>query len=117
MNLTNELDIQSAFVGATIAASSISLMVIHMYKDIITYKSKSKYNVNQIYNLSILSSSIFLIVTIYFYISSYEQLQNEKTQANLDYNMANALSLTAQSIRLNTILKYPESITGIQDII
>ena len=60
MNLTNELDIQSAFVGATIAASSISLIVIHMYKDIITYKSKSKYNVNQIYNLSILSSSIFL---------------------------------------------------------
>ena len=43
MNLTNELDIQSAFVGATIAASSISLIVIHMYKDIITYKSKSKY--------------------------------------------------------------------------
>jgi NADH:ubiquinone oxidoreductase subunit 6 (subunit J) len=117
MNQTNDLDIQTAFVGAVIVASSISIIIIQMYKDIMINKEKSKYTTKQIYNLSILSSSIFLIVTIYFYISSYEQAQENKTQANVNYNLANTLSLTAQSIRFNTILKYPETILGIQDII
>lgn len=117
MNQTKALDIQLAFVGATIVASSLSLIIIDMYKDISINKNHSKYNVKQIYNLSVLSSSIFLIVTIYFYISSYEQVKQDNSQANKNYNMANALSLTAQSIRFNTILKYPESITGSQDII
>ena len=87
-----------------------------MYKDILINKTNSKYNANQIYNLAILSSNIFLIVTIYFYIISFNALENNKTKANENYYFASVLSLTAQSIRVNTVYKYPETITGIQDI-
>jgi hypothetical protein len=31
--------------------------------------------------------------------------------------MASVLSFTAQSIRISTLLKYPESVTGIEDVI
>lgn len=111
------LNIQSAFVGALLVAVSINLFIIQMYKDITINGSSSKYNTKQIYNLAILSSSIFLIVTIYFFISAYEEYENNKSNFNFNYYMANVLSLNAQIIRVTTVLKYPESIIGTQDII
>ena len=116
-NQINNLEIQSIFVGCLIIASSINLLIINMYKDMIINKSSSKYTSKQIYDLAKLVASIFLIVTIYFYIDSYENYSNSNTKANYNYYMAASLSFIAQSIRINTLIKYPDTILGSEDII
>ena len=115
--ILNQLNNQSIFTGALIIAGSINLLIIQMYKDIIVNKTNSKYTRKQIYSLAILVSNIFLIVTIYFLIEAYESYENENTSANFNYYMAAVLSFTAQSIRINTLYKYPETILQTQDII
>ena len=113
----NQLTNQSIFTSALIVASSINLMIIHMYKDILINKDNSKYNRKQIYSLAILVSNIFLIVTIYFLIEAYEAYENSNSTPNYNYYMAAVLSFTAQSIRINTLYKYPETILQTQDIL
>ena len=116
-NQINRLNIQSAFVGALIVAASLNLYIISMYKDLLINKYSSKYTTTQIYKLAKLTASIFLIVTVYFFIESYETYENNQSQENYNYYLANVLSFLAQSIRINTVLKYPETILGSQDII
>lgn len=116
-NQINRLNVQSAFVGALIVAASINLIIISMYKDLIINGSSSKYSTVQIYKLAKLVASIFLIVTIYFLIEAYETYSEDSNQANYNYYIASVLSFTAQSIRINTVFKYPETILGTQDII
>ena len=116
-NELNQLSNQSIFTSALIVASSINLYIIHMYKDILINKTNSKYNRNQIYSLAILASNIFLIVTIYFLIEAYDAYSNNKNTANYNYYLAAVLSFTAQSIRVNTLYKYPETILQTQDIL
>jgi len=116
-NQIDKLNIQAAFVGALIFAASLNLYIITMYKDLLINKSFSKYSTTQIYKLAKLTASIFLIVTIYFFIEAYDAYENDSSQANYNYYLASVLSFVAQSIRLNTVLKYPETILGSQDII
>lgn len=113
----NQLSNQSIFTSALIVASSINLLIIQMYKDIIINKAQSKYSRKQIYSLAILVSNIFLIVTIYFLIEAYEAFNNNENAPNYNYYMASVLSFTAQSIRINTLYKYPETILQTQDIL
>ena len=113
----NQLNNQSIFTSALILAGSINLFIINMYKDILINKENSKYNRKQIYSLAMLVSNIFLIVTIYFLIESYDTYTNEKNKSNYNYYMAAVLSFTAQSIRINTLYKYPQTILNTQDIL
>ena len=112
-----QLNTQIAFTSALVFSISLNIYSTLGYKDIIINGSKSKFTTQKIYKLGLLSASITLIATIYFFILSYEAYENDKTNASFNYYMASVLSLTAQSIRLNTLIKYPESVTGVEDII
>ena len=116
-NTINQLNIQTLFTSALIFASSLNVVIINMYKDILINKKKSKYTTTQIYDLAVFVANIFLVVTIYFLILSYEAYEKNESKANLNYYMAAVLSFAAQSIRINTLYKYPETIIGTQDII
>ena len=116
-NQIETINTQLAFSAALIFASSLNLYITFMYKDILINKNSSKYNEALIYKLALLSANIFLIVTIYFLITSYEDFESNKSIPSYNYYMASILSFTAQSIRINTLIKYPETILGIQDII
>lgn len=111
------LDEQIAFTGAYIFALSINIYAICAYKDIQIKQEKSKYTKNQIYKAGLLASSIALIVTIYFFIVTYEDYENNKVQGVFDFYTASTLSMVAQSIRFNAILKHPNDIIGIEDIV
>ena len=113
----NQLNNQSVFTSAIIVASSINLLIIQMYKDILINKENSRYTRKQLYALAVLVSNIFLIVTIYFLIEAYEAYSNNENIPNYNYYMAAVLSFTAQSIRINTLYKYPETILQTQDIL
>lgn len=113
----NALNTQAVFVSILIAAASLNLLIIQMYKDISINKENSKYTRKQIYDLAILVANLFLIVTIYFLIEAYEAFTNNETNENYNYYMAAVLSFTAQSIRINTVYKYPQTILGSDDIL
>ena len=67
--------------------------------------------------LKILFVNYYLQNSIYFLIISYEAYESDKNNASFNYYMASVLSFTAQSIRISTLLKYPKSVTGIEDVI
>ncbi|MCI5745889.1 MAG: hypothetical protein MR270_06380 [Erysipelotrichaceae bacterium] len=113
----SRLTVQIAFLSAIIFAVSLSISAIFMYINIINNPYNIKSKLKKIYKISLLASIIFLICNIYFFILSYDDYKNEKSKATFDYYEANVLSLTAQSIRFNTLLKYPERILGAEDII
>ena len=112
-----QLNIQVAFTSALVFAISLNIYTTLGYKDILINGNKSNFTTKNIYNLGLLSASITLIVTIYFLIISYEAYESDKNNASFNYYMASVLSFTAQSIRISTLLKYPESVTGIEDVI
>ena len=60
--------------------------------DILLNKDKSKYTIKQIYNISILSANITLIVTIYFLIITYKDYENNNTDSARNFFIAAALS-------------------------
>lgn len=114
-NNLKQLDIQIAFNGALIFAISINIYITKLYKDNLI--SKTNVNKNKIYSLALLSSNIFLIVTIYFLVLSYENYQSEKDEPSFNFYMASVLSYIAQSIRVSSIIKYPDSISGSEDVL
>lgn len=101
------LNTQIAFTSALLFSVSITIYATMGYKDLLVNPKTSRFNKKYLYNLGALAASISLIVTIYFFIISYERYETDSTQENYDYYMASTLSLLAQSIRTNTIFKYP----------
>lgn len=118
---SNEIDnvnTQIAFTSALLVSISIGLYALYGYKDLLINKKNSKFTNKYLYQLGVLSAMISLIVTIYFFIISYEKYENKNNQENFNYYMAATLSLLAQSIRVNTQLKNPYEEEGqIQDIL
>lgn len=113
----SRLNTQIAFISAIIFALSINIYIILGYKDLIINEKKSKFTIKQLYELSLLSSSIILIGTIYFFILAYEDYENVTNRGTFDFYTAAVFSLIAQSIRYNTLIKYPNDIFGAEDII
>ncbi len=113
----SRLNTQIAFISAIIFALSINIYIILGYKDLIINEKKSKFTIKQLYELSLLSSGIILIGTIYFFILAYEDYENATNRGTFDFYTAAVLSLIAQSIRYNTLIKYPNDIFGAEDII
>lgn len=113
----SRLNTQIAFISAIIFALSINIYIILGYKDLIINEKKSKFTIKQLYELSLLSSGIILIGTIYFFILAYEYYENATNRGTFDFYTAAVLSLIAQSIRYNTLIKYPNDIFGAEDII
>lgn len=102
------INVQIAFLSALVFSVSIGLYALFGYKDILINGSSSRFSKKYLYDLGLLSACISLIVTIYFFILSYDRYKSdESSQENYDYYMASVLSLLAQSIRVNTILKNP----------
>ncbi len=116
-NQLTRLNTQIAFVSALIFALSINIYIVLGYKDLIINEKKSKFTVKQLYDLALLSAAIVLIVTIYFFILSYEDYENAQNTGTFDFYTAATLSLIAQSIRYNTLIKHPNDIFGTEDII
>ncbi len=116
-NQLTRLNTQIAFVSALIFALSINIYIVLGYKDLIINEKKSKFTIKQLYNLALLSAAIILIVTIYFFILAYEDYENAQNTGTFDFYTAATLSLIAQSIRYNTLIKHPNDIFGTEDII
>ena len=112
-----EINTQIAFTSALIFAISLNIYTSLAYKDILLNKDKSKYTIKQIYNISILSANITLIVTIYFLIITYKDYENNNTDSARNFFIAAALSTSAQSLRTYSLYKYPNEIFGVEDII
>ena len=114
----NSINTQIAFLSALLVSVSISLYALAGYKDLLINKNSSRFTRKYLYDLGLLSACISLIVTIYFFIISFEQYENNLNQESYNYYMAATLSLLAQSIRVNTILKNPtDEMLQAEDII
>lgn len=111
------INVQLAFTSALLFAISLNLYASFGYKDILINGQNSKFTRLKLYKIGLLSASITLIVTIYFLITTYDTYKSDNTRASYNFYMATVLSYTAQSIRLTTLIKYPESVVGVEDII
>lgn len=113
----NKLDIQIVFIGAIVVAASMNVYITLGYKDLILKEKNSKFTIKKLYRISLLSSTIFLIVTIYFFIDALDNYEKTKENYAFDFYMATVLSFVAQSIRVSTLRKYPDKIFGVEDVI
>ncbi len=96
-----------AFTSALLFAISISIYIQVASKDMIINGRNSKHTQEEIYDLSMLVSSIFFIVVIYFFIVNLEQYKKNKSKNNEAYLIAAVFSLLAESIRLSTLANTP----------
>ena len=112
-----DLDVQIAFLSALAVAVGINIYITLGYKDLTINEKKSRFSIKKLFKMSVLSASIFLIVTIYFYISAFEAYEQNPSRVTFNFYMASVLSLIAQSIRWSTLLQHPDEIFGSEDII
>ena len=101
------LNTQVAFTSALLFSVSLTIYATLGYKDLLLNPKTSKFSKKKLYDIGLLAASISLIVTIYFFIISYERYEENSNDENYNFYMASTLSLLAQSIRTNTIIKYP----------
>lgn len=113
----NNINTQIAFTSALVFAISLNIYTSLAYKDILINKENSKFTIKQIYKISLLSANITLIVTIYFLITAYLDYKNNQSSSSENFYVAAILSFSAQSLRIYSLLKYPNEIFGVEDII
>lgn len=111
------LNIQAAFIGALIFAVGLNLYAVLGYKDLLINRSSSNFSRKKLYNIALFSANITLIVTIYFLLLTYETYKKEQSQANYNYFISSVLSLTAQSLRTTTLIKFPGDLKDVADIL
>lgn len=113
----NQINTQIAFTSALLFAISLNIYTSIAYKDLLINQNQSQFTIKKIYKISVLSANITLVVTIYFLIITYIDYESEPSISSKNFLLASIFSLSAQSLRTYTLLKYPNEIFGVEDII
>lgn len=87
------------------------------YKDLLINEKNSSFNKEELGKIAEYSSLVFFIVAIYYLILAFDNYENEKNEANLNYLIAANLALGASGIRYYQISKQPSSVEGAEDVV
>ncbi len=111
------LQTQNIAVCSLIIASTLSIKINNAQIDMIINRENSQYTKEYTDKLGKISNIIIWITAIYFTILTIEAYNKEKTKTNASFLSAAILALEASSIRLSTILKYPNTDISSDDIL
>ena len=113
----NQVNTQIAFTSALLFSISLNIYASIIYKDLLINQTNSQLLIKKIYKISVLSANITLIVTIYFLIITYIDYESKSSISSKNFLLAAIFSFSAQSLRTYTLLKYPNEIFGVEDLI